>query len=82
MTSGTRSIRARHDGMAAIILKGSTLQVQYFAEFPCPSVEIRVPYIERFFLSRKIALELGLTLETMRQRRESSSKKIAATPAP
>jgi hypothetical protein len=33
-----------------------------FAKFSCPSVEIRVPYIERFFLSRKIAFEFGLTL--------------------
>ena len=48
--------------MAAIILKGSTLQVQYFAKLSCPRMEIDVPYIERFFLSRKIAFEFGLTL--------------------
>lgn len=32
-----------------------------FAELSCPSMEIRVPHIERFFLSREIALKSGLT---------------------
>ena len=61
MTSGTRSIRAGLGGMAAIVLKGSTLQVQYLRRFPVSALKFACQVSNASFWVGKSRFKLGLT---------------------